>query len=66
MPRETDTAERAEDDRPAERNSEADRGGFDRRLLSDLFVNVVPIATIVAGSVEIDGGECRSNTHSRR
>ncbi|SEP22852.1 hypothetical protein SAMN05216388_10492 [Halorientalis persicus] len=48
MSREPDTAERNPDESSANSDPDSDRSGFDRQLLSDLFVNVVPIAIIAA------------------
>jgi hypothetical protein len=46
MSRDTESAETGGETQPD--NSNAGRSGFDRQLLSDLFVNVVPIAIIAA------------------
>lgn len=48
MSRESDTAERATDGPSENTDSSADQQRFDSQLLSDLFVNVVPIAIIAA------------------
>lgn len=68
MPGDTDAAERADDD-PAETRADddsaaalegADRRVVDRRLLSDLSVNAVPIAIIAAfvlGFVVLSGSD---------
>lgn len=46
MPRETDAAERGDD--PSETPDSSGERWLDGELLSDLFVNVVPIAILVA------------------
>ncbi|WP_424019071.1 DUF6684 family protein [Halorientalis pallida] len=46
MARDTESAETGGETQPEHSNT--GRSGFDRQLLSDLFVNVVPIAIIAA------------------
>ena len=46
MARDTESAERTTDTRSENSGADADPSDFDRELLSDLFVNVVPIAII--------------------